>query len=191
MRNIIPIITMPQLTPAFMFAMLLIGSLSSNWLALTVAIIFSTLIQIVTIIIFIYWKRGTDIFFEDRTKRAPLFLIGIIAYSIGAILLFYINAPFIVTALMLAYAINSLAAAAITLFYKVSIHTWGISGPTVALFYMYGIAALMAGIVIALLVGFSRVRANAHTTGQVLLAILVSMPLTYLVIYYLSKSIIR
>ncbi len=179
---------MPQLTPAFMFAALLSGSLTSNWLALLIAIVFSALIPTASIIV--YWESGMDFFVDDKRKRVPLFITGTIAYSIGAILLFYIHAPFIATALMLAYAINTIVAAGLNVFYKVSIHTWGISGPTAALFFQFGVVALLIGFSMAFLVGIQRVATKAHTVGQVVAAVLVSFPLTIFVIYHIAPALI-
>ena len=171
-----------------MFAALLFSSLSSNWLVLLIAVVFSSLIPTASIIV--YWKSGMNFFVEDKQKRVPLFITGMVAYSIGTILLFYIHAPFIATALMLAYAINTVVAAGINAFYKVSIHAWGISGPTAALFFQFGIIALVIGFLITFLVGIQRVATKAHTVGQVVAAVLVSFPLTIFVIYYMAHALI-
>lgn len=104
----------------------------------------------------------------------------------GLAVLLHINAPFIASALMLAYAVNTTVAALINRFDKISTHVWGISGPAVALLYAYGYLAFAAVIALAALVGVSRVRMKAHTPWQAASAILVSLPLTLFIIYLVA-----
>ena len=188
-HEVIALIEAPQITPAYMFALLLAGSLGTNILALIVAIIFSVGMQLASLLFYIR-TMDTDLFISDRKKRAPLFAVAIISYAIGVVILYFINAPFIVTALMISYVINTIVASTINHFDKVSIHTWSISGPAVALFYQYGIVVFACAIAVAFLVGYSRVRAKAHSIRQVLLAVAVSVPLTIFVVYILAPAII-
>ena len=172
-----------------MFAILLAGSLARNLTVLLVAILFSVVAQVVSLLLYVKWEN-TDIFVSDRKKRGPLFFVAVVSYALGSVVLYYMHAPFIATALMLAYAINTVAASLINEFYKVSMHVWSISGPAIALLYQYGIVVCLAAVIAALFVGHTRILMKAHTGGQVLLALLVSIPLTGLIIYYLAPAII-
>ena len=60
---------------------------------------------------------------SDRKDRFGLFVVAILSYFAGFFILKYFSAPFIFTALMLSYLLNTMVAAVITKFVtKVSIH---------------------------------------------------------------------
>jgi len=123
----------------------------------------------------------------DKKKRLPLFTIGIISYIVGFIILEFTGAPFIFKALMLAYVINTIIAAIITKYFtKISIHVWGISGPSVAILYAYGLPAFLIMLILAAIVGYSRIKLKAHIINQVIAAIIFSVLITILVIYGLK-----
>ena len=88
------------------------------------------------------------------------------------------------TALMFAYFVNTTLAAPITKYVtKVSIHTWGITGPSVAIFYSFGIIGLTLMLALRAVVGSSRVKLGVHSWRQVGLSFLVSIPLTWTIVY--------
>ena len=179
-----------QVTPAYFFVLLLLAyRLENQAMGLVVALLFSVAIPTVVLLYFVKIKR-IDLFISDRRKRHWPFIITILSYAIGFFALLAIHSPFIVSALMLSYVINTAIAALINLFEKVSIHVWAISGPAVALFYQYGLPAFIAAIIVATLVGIARIRLKAHTPLQVLLALLVSVPLTFLAIYSVAPALL-
>jgi membrane-associated phospholipid phosphatase len=88
---------------------------------------------------------------------------------------------------MLAYVINTIIAAIITKYFtKISIHVWGISGPSVAILYAYGLPAFLIMLILAAIVGYSRIKLKAHIINQVIAAIIFSVLITILVIYGLK-----
>ncbi|MEM3247345.1 MAG: hypothetical protein QXD17_02020 [Candidatus Micrarchaeaceae archaeon] len=178
----------PQISPIYWFLLLFIGS-QNNLIVFFVAITFSSLVQIVSLIV--YAKRTNSGFYvADKEKRLPLFLISITAYFIGFVLLEVLKASFIFKALMLAYIINTIIAALITKYLtKISIHVWGISGPSVAILYVYGYYAFAAMLALALIIGYSRIMVKAHSFRQVISAIFLSILITILVIYGLGSYI--
>lgn len=175
----------PQVTPVYMFTLLLAQNPGANPAALAVAVVFAALIPAASLLAYARLSR-LDYQVKDPRRRNPLFISAAISYAIGLVLLLYLHAPFIASALMLAYVVNITAAGLINFFDKVSVHVWGISGPSVALFYVYGYPVLAALIALAAVVGVSRIRIKAHTPLQVVSAILVSVPLTFLVVYFLA-----
>lgn len=187
--NLISLLFPAQITPIYFFIILLINDLPSHIPELIIAGVFSSLIQITSLIIYVRIKK-LDIFVSNRNERPLLFFIAIVSYLIGFLALMWIHATFIITATMLAYVVNTTAATIINHFEKVSVHTWGISGPAVALLYQYGYFVFALALLLSLVVGFSRVKAKAHTLRQVVFAILVSVPLTFFVVYYLAPSLI-
>ncbi|MCL5430544.1 MAG: threonine/serine exporter family protein [Candidatus Marsarchaeota archaeon] len=154
-------------------------------------IIFSVVIPLSTLI---FYARaiGADLFIKDRKVRAPLFYLGIISFFIGYLFLRFSGAPFIVTALMLSYAINTVAALILNFtLNKVSVHAWGISGPAVAVLYQYGPVAFVITIIAALFVGFTRIKMEHHTINEVVLALFTSVAITMLVIYAFPIGLMR
>ncbi|MEM0159632.1 MAG: hypothetical protein QW046_01640 [Candidatus Micrarchaeaceae archaeon] len=188
LHNVLSLSFAPQISPIYWFLLLFIGS-QNNLIVFFVAITFSSLVQIVSLIV--YAKRTNSGFYvADKEKRLPLFLISITAYFIGFVLLEVLKASFIFKALMLAYIINTIIAALITKYLtKISIHVWGISGPSVAILYVYGYYAFAAMLALALIIGYSRIMVKAHSFRQVISAIFLSILITILVIYGLGSYI--
>jgi hypothetical protein len=175
----------PQITPIYMFALLLAPNLQANLAALTVAIVFASAIPLASLLAYVKLAK-VDYQIMDPRKRYPLFIIAVVSYAVGLVLLLSLRAPFIASALMLCYAINTAAAGLINRFDKISTHVWGISGPAVALFYAYGCVVFAVAIALAVLVGVSRIRMKAHTAWQVASAMLVSVPLTLCIVYLIA-----
>ena len=68
----------------------------------------------------------------------------------------------------------SIIAMGINLFWKVSIHCAGVTGPIFALVYVFGVAALPLATIVGL-VGWSRIKLKNHTFGQTLAGTLLSL----------------
>src|SRR3989475_7316575 len=127
-------------------------------------------------------KRDANV--QDREDRPVLFAIAILSYLVGFALLRYLGAPFIFSALMFAYFANTTLAAVITRYLtKVSIHTWGITGPSVAILYSFGAFGFLLMLVAGAIVGGTRIRLGYHTWRQVALSFVASIPLTWFIVY--------
>ncbi|MCL5680038.1 MAG: hypothetical protein M1465_01705 [Candidatus Marsarchaeota archaeon] len=185
--DFLSLIFAPQISPAYWFLLLYIRG--GTILSVAIAITFSSLIQ--TCALLVYAKTSNAGFYvADKEKRLPLFIISISAYIIGFVLLEVTASPFIFRVLMLAYVINTIIAALITKYLtKVSIHTWGISGPSVALLYAYGSYAFIGMLALSLIVGYSRIKVGAHDIKQVVSALAISVLITIFVIYVIGRYI--
>lgn len=179
----------PQITPIYWFLLLYFKVSHGNLFPLLIAIIFSSLIQILASLM--YTKLyNVGFYVPNKEKRFPLFLTSIISYTIGFIILELAFAPFIFKALMLAYIFNTVAAALITRYLtKISIHVWGISGPSVAILYVYGYPLFIIMLLLASVVGYSRIKLKAHTIYQVTSAVVCSLLITTVIIYGLMAYI--
>ena len=125
---------------------------------------------------------------QDRADRPVLFVIAILSYLAGFVVLRYLQAPFIFNALMFAYFANTILAALITRYLtKVSIHTWGITGPSVAILYSLGAVGFLLMLILAIVVGSTRVKLGYHSTGQVALSFLASVPPTGFIVYVMPR----
>ena len=184
--NLIAILFMPQASSAYAFLGLsLANGIERTFSYLLLAIFFASVVQLISL--YVYARRpGKDPNVQNRRERPILFLGAVVSYFVGFVGLRLLGAPFIVNALMFAYFVNITMATVITEYVtKVSIHTWGITGPALAILYSFGVLGFVLMLVLGALVGSTRVRLGSHTWGQVVLSFLVSIPLTWLVVYVL------
>ncbi|MEJ2243815.1 MAG: hypothetical protein P8X87_04680 [Candidatus Bathyarchaeota archaeon] len=110
---------------------------------------------------------------SKRTKRIPFFLIAIASYF-AATIIFALTETRIMFLLALGSLFVSIIAMGINMFWKVSIHTAGVTGPIFALVYVFGVAALPLATIVGL-VGWSRIKLKNHTFGQTLAGTLLSL----------------
>ncbi|MEM0149314.1 MAG: hypothetical protein QXW10_00245 [Candidatus Micrarchaeaceae archaeon] len=181
----ISLATVPQISPIYFFVALFLTVKGTTVLDLFVSIAFAALIEIAYSAAYIR-KAGTDIFVTQRRERDSIFYVSIASFLVGFLVLAKIEAPYIVSVLMLAYFVNAIAAFILNTFFdKVSIHVWNVSGPSIAILYVLGILPFIVTLLAAVLIGYSRIMLHHHTARQVALAFIVSLPLTYLIIFYL------
>ncbi len=179
---------MPQASSAYAFLALSIASgIEETPLYLLLAILFASLIELGSLLVYVrFLKRDVNV--QDRKDRPILFGIAILSYLIGFVLLRDLGAPFIFSALMFAYFANTAFAAVITRHLtKVSIHTWGITGPSVAILYSFGVLGFLLMLVIGAIVGSTRIKLGYHTWRQVALSFLTSIPFTWFIVYIIPQ----
>lgn len=125
-------------------------------------------------------KKGTikDIYATDRTTRTEPFLWAMSSYVLGALTLILFEAPFVVTAMMACYAGNVLVMMLITLKWKISIHTVGVSGPITGLVFELGMR-MLPFFLLLLPVSWARIELKAHNKAQVAAGALISSFLTW------------
>lgn len=127
-----------------------------------------------------------DLYASDRTTRTEPFLWAMASYLTGVTALLYVNAPFVVTALMACYFVNAIVMLIITLYWKISIHAVGISGPITALVFELG-AKMLIFFLLMLPVGWARVELKAHNKLQVAAGAILSSILTWLqMVFYVN-----
>ncbi|MEU4213824.1 phosphoesterase PA-phosphatase [Actinoplanes sp. NPDC026623] len=108
---------------------------------------------------------------EREHRRLPL-LFGIASVAVGLPVLVLLGAPRDVPALMAAGGAGLLVFAAVTHWWKMSIHAGVAAGTVATLVAVYGPVALI-GVLAALLACWSRIRLSAHTPAQVVAGALV------------------
>lgn len=103
----------------------------------------------------------------QRRKRVGLYFVSSLGTLTGFFALTLLDAPAELRATVLALLVATFVAAAINLFWKISIHTGGIVGTATVmalLFWPYGLLTYLMAIV----VGWSRIMLKKHTIAQVL-----------------------
>ena len=136
-------------------------------------------------ILYFHRKKVVDLYVSKREARTPFYLIAIASYSFAAIIFFATN-----TKIMFLLALGSLFVTIIlmwvNLFWKVSIHCAGVSGPIFALIFVFGINAIPLTSIVGL-VGWSRIKLKNHTFAQTLVGTLISLtvvPVVFTMLYY-------
>lgn len=126
-------------------------------------------------------RRGIipDIYASDRTTRTEPFLWAMSSYLMGVTVLLYFHAPFVVTALMACYFVNAIVMLLISLYWKISIHAVGVTGPITALVFQLG-ARMLPFFLLMLPLAWARIELKAHNKKQVAAGAIISSFLTWL-----------
>ena len=170
--------------PAFLFINLFFLNFN-DFIAITLtSIFFATVVPIAAVLIWSKRNIGVDIDLSKKEDRFYPLIIGIISYLIGTIVLYVFHAPAIVTILMLCYFLNTLVVLFINLFWKISIHSVGVAGPTTALIFAFGPVGSLLGLFIPLVM-WSRVYLNKHDMSQVIMGAALGFILTTIETYLL------
>ncbi|PVX24121.1 MAG: hypothetical protein CW691_08520 [Candidatus Bathyarchaeum sp.] len=135
-------------------------------------------------ILYFHRKNTVDIYVSQRKERTPFYLIAITSYSFAAIIFLATNTK-IMFLLALGSLLVSIILMGINLFWKVSIHCAGVTGPIFALIFVFGISALPLTSIVGL-VGWSRIKLKNHTFAQTLVGTLISLtvgPIVFTMLY--------
>jgi len=119
-----------------------------------------------------------------RRQRIASFVFMIASYPLGFVVLILSGAPKIYQAIAVTYTLVTLGLIVFNLLlrYKASGHAAGVAGPVAALVYLYG---LIAAPLLALLplVAWARVAAKGHNVWQAVVGALLSLGLTFLILW--------
>jgi len=157
-------IVLPVLT---YWAVLFLGyeNLENRYLYLFVAFLICTVTPAIVVIFLLKRGKINDYDISHRERRTVPFLIGIVVYLIGALIIEALGAPRIASAFMICYALNTFFVMLITFVWKISVHVTSLGGPIAALYVVFGSPMLMLLILLPLLM-WSRVTLKAHTPMQ-------------------------
>lgn len=117
--------------------------------------------------IILFWakKLGTDNDISNRSDRYMPLIVGIVSYFIGFLVSLILGLDHFLTVLLLCYSINTGVVLVITVKWKISVHTTGLSGPVAALILLLGPIGALFGIIYPVLI-WSRVLLKKHTMAQ-------------------------
>jgi len=136
-------------------------------------------------ILYFHRKKVVDLYVSKRKERTPFYLIAISSYSFATII-FLVTSTKIMFLLALGSLLVTIILMGINLFWKVSIHCAGVTGPIFALIFVFGINAIPLTSIIGL-VGWSRIKLKSHTFAQTLAGTLISLsvvPVVFTMLYY-------
>ena len=128
-----------------------------------VSVVFTSVLPMAIII---RWARKTgDSDISNPKDRFIPLIVGVISYFIGFCVSYILNLHMFLTILLLCYSINTAIVMIITLKWKISIHTTGLSGPVAALILLLGPWGAVLGVIYPVLI-WSRVVLKKHTLAQ-------------------------
>ena len=184
--NVITVLFSPILIPVYMFAFLIFSRYGDpsriKLVQFGIAILFSSALHMIPMVLM---KRSGKIKSFDlvsRDKRALPLLFGIWMFIIGYVILKWFDAKPMTLAAMFCYIFNTIIVFIITNWYKISLHTIGVTGPLVVLAYAFG-PVVYPFFVLIPIVATSRVILKRHTLGQVIAGAAVGLFVTPLLLY--------
>ena len=131
-------------------------------------------------VLYFYRKKVVDLYVSQRENRTPFYLMALAAYSLASIIFFATNTK-IMFPLALGYTFVTVILLVVNRFWKVSVHSAGVTGPIFALVFVFGVMVLPLSFII-LLVSWSRIKLKKHTFRQTLVGALIPI-VVGLVIY--------
>jgi len=124
-------------------------------------------------VLYYYKKNVVDLYISKREARTPFFVFAIFSYASAGVL-FFATGTKIILLLALGYTLVTTILMVINLFWKVSIHCAGVTGPIFALIFVFGPNVLPLSLIIVLL-GWSRIKLKNHTFLQTVVGTLTSL----------------
>lgn len=122
-------------------------------------------------------RKVSDIDVPIREQRTAPYLVAVLIYLVGFLILIFIRASVPVFALMFCYATNTLVVTMINTRWKISAHAMGAAGPLTALTIAFGWKILPA-FLLTIIVSWARVELKAHTRAQVTAGVVLGILLT-------------
>ena len=129
--------------------------------------------------------RFSDIDVSDQKQRNTLSIVSVLLAVTSAIVFTVGNAPR--NTRLLIYAMvtcTSLVGAVVNLWSKISLHSMTAASAATGLAFVFWPVGLLFGVV-ALMVGWSRIKLKRHTPGQVYAGWLVAVAFTAVIFYFL------
>jgi len=127
---------------------------------------FGFILQIASFIYFYTKGKIGDVDAKTKGERTIPYLLSIVIFIIGFILLLICKANIISIAFWFCYISNTFLVIFINRYLKISIHAMGVSGPIALFSFIFGFTALLV-LPILIAVGWSRVKLKCHSLTEV------------------------
>jgi membrane-associated phospholipid phosphatase len=140
--------------------------------------LFAAIVPLSTLLI---WETRAnaklDLDIPTRTERNRPLLFACASYLVGAVVLVAVHAPLLTTIVMFGYFIGTFFLFFINLYWKISIHTMGIAGPTTVVVFVFGYWGALLGLLLPPVI-WSRVYLKKHTVAQAIMGAILGFVLT-------------
>ena len=177
--------------PAFILINYFFLDLNQFIIITAICLMFAAVLPTLVVLL---WSRNKnhDRDLPQKEDRFVPLLIVIALYLTGAVVLYLSGAPVLSTGLMFCYFSNTLLVLFINIFWKISIHSMGVAGPTTALIIAFGAPGAILGLLLPLVM-WSRVYQKRHTIAQVIMGAFMGFALTagqlYVAYTYLGMDV--
>lgn len=171
---------------AFPLLVFLTPQNSDRAVIVVVSVLFGAVLPFLYLLLLLRRQRVTRLDVPVREQRTIPYLVTVVIYFAGSVLLYVLGASVIVYALMLCYATNTLVISAINTRWKISAHAMGASGPLTALAVTFGWLVLPFFLIVPI-VAWARVELKAHTRAQVVAGAFLGIILTAVQVQALYK----
>ena len=156
----------------------------TNAIICSVAAVFAAVILPIANIMYFSrrYQNADKLDVEKKEDRMLPLIAGVIGYIVGVALLLLLEAPWLATVLMICYAVVTFAILLITPYWKISVHSCGVIGPSVGL----AVAFWPVGLVYFLLLPpiiWSRYVLKKHTPLQLVMGALVGFVITAIIFW--------
>ncbi len=168
------------------FAFLLEDTAFRSFILISTALVFGFFMPVIMFTIF--RKKGliADVDAKIKEERTFPFLLSVLFYAAGLIILIYYRIDLVSIAFWFCYISNTLLLVIINKYWKISAHMMGASGPFAALVYVFGFAALPF-IILLIFIGQARIKLECHTLNQVVAGALFAFISTYVQMYLITR----
>ena len=137
-------------------------------------------------IIFFFYLRSKGALADGdasiKEERSLPYLVAILFYILGFIILIFYKVNVISIAFWFCYITNTFVIFVINRKWKISAHSMGAGGPLAAITYVLGPSGLIFTFIL-LLIGWARIKLKIHTISQVIAGSLLGFISTYLQMY--------
>jgi len=159
--------------------------LTKGILCTVVSIFAAVILPIANIMYFSKRYQNSDkMDVEKREDRFIPLIAGVMGYVIGVVLLYLLEAPWLVTVLMICYAVVTFAMMIITMYWKISIHSCGVMGPSMGLAMAFWPVGLLYFLLLPP-VAWSRYVLKKHTPLQLMMGATVGCAITAVIFWIL------
>ena len=168
----------PLITLATFIPLVLHFGNGNTWNLFYITAFFGCILPLIGVVVVLKLGIISDFYATERNERFVPFLTTIFSYLLGTITLIILQAPAPITALMACYLINGMVLSLITLKWKISIPSSGVTGPVTALVYLLG-TRLIPLFLLVLPVIWARLELKAHSKWQLTMGAIISTILTW------------
>lgn len=169
----------------FIFALSVEQTLKKSLIVFLVALVFGFLAPITMFVIMRRKKMISDNDAMIKDQRTLPYFIAIVFYTIGLIILILSKVSIISIAFWFCYISNTIITILINKYWKISAHSMGASGAAAALFFVFGWTSF-AAMIVAILVGWSRIELKCHTLQQVIAGIVLAFVSVYVQMKFIT-----
>jgi membrane-associated phospholipid phosphatase len=181
-------VTIPPLIAILMFG-LINYSLSRGFSFVAVTCITTVFAAILPLSTLLIWKTRANAKFDldipARTDRDQPLLFACASYLVGTVVLVAGHAPLLTAVVMFGYFAGTVLLFFINLYWKISIHTMGIAGPTTVLIFVFGYWGALLGLLLPPVI-WSRVYLKKHTVAQAIAGAVLGFIMTGVALSLLS-----